>query len=217
MRFCSSCRWPLFGCFSSAGFRLETRGRFSCSPPRTPSGYCGVQPAAPMFAVGLAVTSVLLFHGPGGFGRSFPGFLLGLSFACRFQDAFFGPVLLVAGLASRRFGAAAWMSLGAALTITFQGLVDLYTWGLAPQPVSVCRLVRIRGRRAAVRRRALLVLSPLSRRGARSRSAVWRSGLTALVHGGRRFPVLLAASVFYLVMHNLVVHKDFRLFFRRWC
>jgi hypothetical protein len=173
--------------------------------------YCGVQPAAPMFAAGLAVTSVLLFHGP---GRAWPflsGIVLGLSFACRFQDAFFGPVLLLAGLSSRRFGAAAWMSLGAALTVTFQGLVDLYTWGSFLH--SPFRYVAWNVLEAAAMRYgiepfwfylpflvAVLVLVP----------PFWRSGLTALVHGSRRFPVLLVASFFYLFLHSLVVHKALR-------
>ena len=52
--------------------------------------YSGVQPTGPTFAVGVALTAVFLFHGPGRRWPFLSGLLLGLAFSCRFQDAFFG-------------------------------------------------------------------------------------------------------------------------------
>ncbi len=172
--------------------------------------YSGVQPTGPTFAVGLALTSVFLFHGPGRLWPFVSGIFLGLAFACRFQDAFFGPVLLLAGLLSRRFWAAAAMSLGAALVVTFQGLVDLFTWGAflhSPFRYVAWNVFEAAGRYGQEPLwfylpyvAAVLVLVP----------PFLRSGAEALSRGGRRFPLVLAASTFYLFMHHLVVHKALR-------
>jgi hypothetical protein len=173
--------------------------------------YCGVQPTAPTFAVGLALTSVFLFHGPGRLWPFLSGMFLGLAFCCRFQDAFFGPVLLVAGLVGRRFLAAALMSFGAALVVTFQGLVDLFTWGAFLH--TPFRYVAWNVFEGASRRygeeplwfylpyvAAALVLVP----------PFLRSGADALAKGSRRFPLLFAASAFYFLMHHFVAHKALR-------
>jgi hypothetical protein len=173
--------------------------------------YCGVQPTGPTFAVGLALTSVFLFHGPGRLWPFVSGIFLGLAFCCRFQDAFFGPVLLVAALLGRRFGAAAAMSLGAAIVVTFEGMVDLFTWGAFLH--SPFRYVAWNVFEGAASRYGedppwyylpyivgvLLLVPPFLRSGG---EALWK--------GGRRFPLMLAASGFYLLMHQLVAHKALR-------
>jgi hypothetical protein len=157
------------------------------------------------------VSAVLLFHGPGRRWPLLSGLLLGLSFACRFQDAFFGPVLLGWGLWRRRFAACAWMSAGAAVAVTLQGLVDLYTWGSflhSPFRYLSWNVFEDAARRYGVEPPwfylpflvAVLVLVP----------PFLKSGLSALENGGRRFPLLLAAPAFYLLLHSLVVHKAFR-------
>lgn len=173
--------------------------------------YSGVQPTAPTFAVGLALTSVFLFHGPGRLWPFLSGIFLGLSFCCRFQDAFFGPVLLLAGLVSGRYRAAGLMSCGAALLVAFQGVIDLFTWGSFLH--SPFRYVAWNVFEGAARRygdepfwyylpylaAALVLLPPFL-----------RSGAEALWNGSHRFPLFLAASTFYLLMHHLVAHKAIR-------
>jgi hypothetical protein len=173
--------------------------------------YSGVQPTGPTFAVGLALTSVFLFHGPGRLWPFLSGLLLGLAFACRFQDAFFGPVLLVAGIIQKRWKASLYLSVGALVTVTFQGLVDLFTWGRFLH--SPFRYVAWNVFEGAARRYGdqpvwfylpfivlVLVLVP----------PFLRSGYGALVEGGKRFPVVFAASGFYFLMHQLVARKALR-------
>ncbi|MFQ5931198.1 MAG: hypothetical protein ACE5MM_02200, partial [Nitrospiraceae bacterium] len=91
--------------------------------------YAGVQPTGPTFAVGLSLAAVFLFYGPGPLWPLLSGLLLGLAFSCRFQDALFGPVLLVFGLVEKRWRACVFLSLGVAIMVTMQGLVDVFTWG----------------------------------------------------------------------------------------
>jgi hypothetical protein len=173
--------------------------------------YCGVQPTGPTFAFGLALTSILLFHGPGRIWPFLSGVSLGIAFSCRFQDAFFGPVLLVAALLDRRFGAAARMSLGAALGVTFQGLVDLFTWGSflhSPFRYVAWNVFEDAARRYGVEPlwfylpyvAAVLVFVP----------PFLKSAIDAISRGSRKFPLLAASAAFYLFMHHLVAHKALR-------
>jgi phosphatidylinositol glycan class B len=176
--------------------------------------YSGVQPTGPTFAVGIALTAVFLFHGPGRLWPFVSGLLLGLAFSCRFQDAFFGPVLLGAGLLQRRWRESVFFCLGCTITITMQGLVDLFTWGsFLHSPFRYVAWNVFEGKMQTygvqpwwlygVYVCAVLVLVP----------PFLRSGIRALVEGAQRLPVLFAASAFYISMLNLVVRKDFRFVF----
>jgi hypothetical protein len=173
--------------------------------------YCGVQPTGPTFATGLSLASLFLFEGPGRLWPFLSGLSLGTAFACRFQDAFFGPVLLAAGLLQRRYLASALFSLGAAAAVAAQGFLDLWTWGsfLA----SPFRYVRWNVLEGAASRYGMepfwfylpfvalvLVLIP----------PFLKNGLRALGHGLRAFPMLFAASSFYLFLHSLVARKALR-------
>jgi hypothetical protein len=173
--------------------------------------YSGVQPTGPTFAVGLALTAIFLFHGPGRVWPFVSGILLGLSFACRFQDAFYGPVLLAAGLLQKRWGAALTFAIGAAIAVTFQGLVDLWTWGsFLHSPFRYVSWNVFEGAAKSYGQQpvwyyaaflcGVLILVP----------PFLKSGFGALVEGGRRLPVLAAAAVSYIVLHNLVTRKSFR-------
>jgi hypothetical protein len=176
--------------------------------------YSGVQPTGPTFSVGIALTAVFLFHGPGRLWPFVSGLLLGLAFSCRFQDAFFGPVLLGAGLLQKRWRESVFFCLGCTITITMQGLVDLFTWGTflySPFRYVAWNVFQGQMRGYGVQPWwlyaayvcAVLVLVP----------PFLRSGLRALSEGAQRLPVLFAASAFYIFMLNLVVRKDFRFVF----
>ena len=176
--------------------------------------YSGVQPTGPTFAVGISLTAVFLFHGPGRLWPFVSGLLLGLAFSCRFQDAFFGPVLLGAGLLQRRWRESVFFCLGCTITITMQGLVDLFTWGsFLHSPFRYVAFNVFQGKMKtfgvqpwwlyAAYVCAVLVLVP----------PFLRSGIRALAEGAQRLPVLFAASAFYVFMLNLVVRKDFRFVF----
>jgi phosphatidylinositol glycan class B len=176
--------------------------------------YCGVQPTGPTFAVGLSLTAVFLSHGR---GRGWPllaGLLLGLAFACRFQDAFFGPVLLGAYLVRKQWQEAVYFCCGCAVAITMQGVVDLMTWGgFLHSPFRYVHWNVFLGKMAtfgvqpwwlyiAYLCGVLLLVPPFL-----------RSGWGTLVEGTRRLPVLFMASAFYIFLLSLVVRKDFRFVF----
>ncbi len=173
--------------------------------------YSGVQPTGPTFAVGLALTSVFLFHGPGRLWPFTSGLLLGLSFACRFQDAFYGPVLLLVGLVQKRWGDSLSFAAGAAITVTLQGLVDLWTWGsFLHSPFRYVSWNIFEGAAESYGQQpvwyyaaflcGVLVLIP----------PFLRSGFGALVEGRRRLPVLVSTAAVYILLHNLVTRKSFR-------
>jgi len=101
--------------------------------------------------------------------------------------------------------------LGCTVTITMQGLVDLFTWGsFLHSPFRYVAWNVFQGKMKtfgvqpwwlyAAYVCAVLVLVP----------PFLRSGIRALAEGAQRLPVLFAASAFYIFMLNLVVHKDFR-------
>ncbi len=173
--------------------------------------YAGVQPTGPTFAVGLSLAAVFLFYGPAPLWPLFSGLLLGLAFSCRFQDALFGPVLLVFGLLEKRWRACVFLSLGVAVMVTMQGLVDVFTWGgFLHSPFQYLDYNFFQGRASqfgvqpvwlyvAYLCGALILVPPFL-----------RSGFRALVKGSRRLPLVFAAAVFYIFVHNLVARKQFR-------
>ncbi len=173
--------------------------------------YSGIQPTGPTFAVGLSLSAVFLFHGPGRLWPFLSGLLLGLAFACRFQDAFFGPILLVAGLLQRRWHACLSLGLGAAITVFAQGTVDWLTWGtFLHSPFRYVAWNVFEGQAQSYGAQPVwlyaafvclvLVLIP----------PFLGSGFRAVAEGSRKLPVLVAASFFYILLHNLIERKAFR-------
>jgi hypothetical protein len=173
--------------------------------------YTAVQPTGLAFAAGLSLTAIFLFHGPCPLWPLLSGLLLGLAFSCRFQDAFFGPVLLVFGLVEKRWRACVCLCLGVGITVTVQGLVDVFTWGSflhSPFRYVAWNFFEGHASRFSVEPVWLylahvcgvLILVP----------PFVRSAWGALVKGGRRLPVVLTASVFYIFMHSLVGRKQLR-------
>ena len=173
--------------------------------------YSGVQPTGPTFAVGLSLAAIFLFHGPGSLWPFLSGLLLGLAFACRFQDAFFGPVLLAAGLLQKRWRACLFLALGSAITVTGQGIVDFVTWGKflhSPFRYVAWNVFEGQAQRygdqpvwlyAAFICLVLVLISPFL-----------RSGFRALWEGSGKLPLLAAASLVYIFLHNVMARKNFR-------
>ncbi|HXV60973.1 MAG TPA: hypothetical protein VEK15_09795, partial [Vicinamibacteria bacterium] len=173
--------------------------------------YASVQPTGPTFATGLSLAAILLFEGPGRLSPFISGLLLGGAFCCRFQDAFFFPVLLAAGLLLRRYKASALMATGAAIVVTIQGLVDLWTWGsFLASPFRYVRWNVFEGAARRYGEEPLWFYLPLLALVLVLLPPFVRSGLRALAVGIRTFPLLFAASSFYLFLHSLVARKAFR-------
>jgi hypothetical protein len=173
--------------------------------------YSSVQPTGPTFAVGLGLTAVFLFEGPGRLWPLVSGVVLGLAFCCRFQDAFLGPALLAAGLIERRWLASAIFAAGAAIMVTFQGFVDLATWGsFFHSPLRYVAWNVFEGAAARYGQQhfwyylpfilLVLVLIP----------PFLKSGFEAIATGSRRFPLFVGASALYLLLHSLVARKALR-------
>jgi len=173
--------------------------------------YSGVQPTGPTFAVGVSLTAIILFLGPGSLWPFLSGLLLGVAFACRFQDAFFGPVLLGAGLLAKRWRACSMLALGSAITVTGQGIVDWLTWGsFLHSPFRYVAWNVFEGQAQRYGSEAVwlyaafvclvLVLVP----------PFLRSGLRALWEGSHKLPLLAVASLFYIALHNVMARKNFR-------
>ena len=173
--------------------------------------YCAVQPTGPTFAVGLSLAAIFLFQGPGSLWPFLSGLLLGLAFACRFQDAFFGPVLLAAGLIQRRWRACGFLALGSAITVLGQGIVDLLTWGSflhSPFRYVAWNVFEGQAQRygqqpfwfyAAFVALVLVLIPPFL-----------RSGFRALSEGSGRLPLLAVAAFTYILLHNVMARKDIR-------
>ena len=176
--------------------------------------YNGVQPNGTAFAVGLSLAAVFLFHAPGFWRPFFAGALLGGAFSCRFQDAFFGPVLFAGGALKGRWKEVLGLCIGSAVTVTIQGLVDLSTYGaFLCSPFNYVKVNFLEGVSAqwrtepfwyylAIVAAALLVCPPFLR-------VAWEATKT----GARTFPLPLACAAFYFLMHTLVARKAFRFVF----
>lgn len=87
-----------------------------------------VQPSGPSFAAALAVAAVLAAQGPG-WWPAVGGLCLGFAFCGRFQDALYGPGVVLALGWQRRWGAAAGFTLACLPGIVTQGLSDLVMGG----------------------------------------------------------------------------------------
>lgn len=172
--------------------------------------YAGVQPTGITFAVGLSLTAIFLFHGTRPIWPALSGLLVGLAFACRFQDGIFGVVLFAAGLLQRRWRDTAWLCAGAVVGVAIQGVIDLLTWGtFLHSPLAYLRINFVAGEAFVAGDSpwmylygglAMAVLVP----------PFLRSGFRALAAGTREFPILLAASLVYLGVHFAIPRHRFR-------
>ena len=169
--------------------------------------YSGVQPSGLTFAVGLTVAAVLCFDGPG-LWPLWSGVLLGLGFACRFQDALLGPVLFVAGLVQRRSRASILLTAGALFPVLGQGLLDVATWGsFLHSAFAYVRTNVIEGKSAEFGTSSVLeyfvalavVFVPFVPEAWR----VFRAGARAL-------PVATVCAVAYIALHALIARKQAR-------
>ncbi|HHI79423.1 MAG TPA: hypothetical protein ENK02_05545 [Planctomycetes bacterium] len=172
---------------------------------------CGSQPNGPNFASCLAVASVLFFYGPGRLWPLVSGLCLGLAFCGRPQDALLGPVLFVAGLLSRRKGAALLFALGTVPGILLQGITDLYAWGhFLHSPFAYVKFNLFDGRNTGWGREPLwyypaVVLGML----------VWvppffKLTFRQLREGSRHLSLVLVAAIAYLAVHSIPAHKAAR-------
>jgi hypothetical protein len=130
-------------------------------------------------------------------------------------------VLLAAGLYRKRWRACLLLCTGCAAALMNQGLVDLYTHGtFFKSPLRYLTVNLLEGEAFeypqpiwyyfAIVAGLCLLVPPfilLPRKGAWFRG----SGFRALRDGTRMFPVLMAAALFYLVVHSLIPRKTFRL------
>jgi hypothetical protein len=172
--------------------------------------FAGVRPGGPAFAAGLSVAAVLFFEGP----KLWPllsGALLGLAFACRFQDAVFGPVLFLAAVFTKRYSALLWLCVGAAALILVQGIVDYETYGsFLRSPFAYYDYNILQGKAAEAGSEpfyyyivvvvgALIAVPPFLQ-------VTWR----VLSAGARVMPVVLAAALVYLIMHSAPDRKAVR-------
>ena len=170
--------------------------------------FAGVRMNAPGCAAGFALAAIFLFQGP----RLWPllaGLCLGIAFTFRFQDAFFGPVLFLAGVATKRYRAIWLLSLGAAFVVVAQGLLDFHLYGrFLHSAFAYVEFNVFEGRNGDWGREPwwyyiaapfvlLLAVPPFL-------GAVWRE----LWAGTKAFPVLMAACVVYLFLHSAPEHKS---------
>lgn len=172
--------------------------------------YTGVQPNGPMWAAQASVAAVLCAHGPAARHAALAGVLLGLGVAGRMQDLAFVPAIGAWLVWRRRWsGLLAFSGAGLAMLVA-QGLVDLCTWGTFLQSmVEYLRANVSEGRAADFGRApawqylpavaAVLAFVPFVPSASR-----------AVVDGAKRYPLIAAAAVVYLVAHSLLDRKAVR-------
>ncbi len=183
---------------------------FACNPILV---YCGLQPTGLTFACVVSLTAILVFHGPGKGWPFLAGLLIGLAFACRFQDALFGIALFVAGFVTQRPRASLWLAVGALIAVAGQGAVDVVTWGeFLHSPIHYLR-TNIVGGEANQGTKPLWFFAAIA-----AVTCMWvppflKSGLRAWKTGAALLPVPLGAALFYLLVHSLVPRKSLRFVF----
>ncbi len=172
--------------------------------------YSGVHPNSPAVAAGLSVAAVLFFHGP----RFYPllaGICCGLAFCGRFQDAFFGPILVVGGLFQKRPRASLLFCVGTIGPILLQGFHDQAIHGtFLYSPFRYVEFNMLEGKNAdwgsepiyyylGLAAGVLFFLPPFMR-------STWRH----LMVGIKAMPLVFGAAVCYLVLHTIPAHKAAR-------
>jgi len=171
----------------------------------------GVQASGPALGATLAVAAVLAFHGP----RWYPalgGLLLGLAFCCRYQEALFGPAVVLIGMWQRRWAAVLWFSLLCLPGIALQGLVDIKMGGeFISSPWTYLQVNVTQGIASLFKTRpwywyfaiglvpAFLCVPPWL-------GVAWRR----LRAGTVILPAALAAGMLHLVMHSFIARKAIR-------
>ena len=169
--------------------------------------FAGVHANGPYCAAGLSIAAICLFQGP----RLWPllaGILLGIAFTMRFQDAFFGPVLFLAGVWTKRYRAIWLLCLGSALVVVWQGALDAQLFGrFLHSAIGYVEYNVLDGQSANWGSEPwwfyapwvlglLLCVPPLM-------GVVWNH----MRAGSRVFPVLLAAALVYFFLHSAPERK----------
>jgi hypothetical protein len=176
--------------------------------------FSGVQPNGTAVAVILSLTAIFLFHGPGFWWPLVGGLALGLAFACRFQDAFFGPVLFIGGLWHKRWKEAAGLAVGSAITVTLQGFVDYYTYGVfLVSPFRYVELNVFQGAAAKFGQKPFWYYLPLLAALTFFIPPFFRVVRDAIRTGAREFPLPFFCAALYLLLHSVVARKAVRFIF----
>lgn len=176
--------------------------------------FSGVQPNGTAVAVTFSLTAIFLFHGPGFWWPFGAGLALGLAFACRFQDAFFGPVLFIGGLWLKRWRESAGLAMGAAVTVTLQGIVDYYTYGVfLVSPFRYVELNVFQGAAAKFGQKPVWYYLPLLVVLTFFIPPFIRLVRDAVRAGAKEFPLPFFCAVLYLLLHSLVARKAARFIF----
>ena len=176
--------------------------------------FSGVQPNGTAVAVVFSLTAIFLFHGPGFWWPMGAGLALGLAFACRFQDAFFGPVLFAGGLYMKRWRESAGLAAGSAVTVTVQGIVDYYTYGaFLVSPFNYVDLNLFQGTAAKFGQGPFWYYLPLLAALTVFIPPFLRVVRDAVISGAREFPLPFFCAALYLLMHSVVSRKAVRFIF----
>jgi hypothetical protein len=171
----------------------------------------GVQPSGPALGATLAIAAVLAFHGPRWF-PAFGGLLLGLAFCCRYQEALFGPAVVLVGICQRRWASVLWFSLLCLPGIALQGFVDMSQGGeFLASPWAYFQANVTDGGASQWQTRpwhwyfavgllpAVLLVPPWL-------GVAWRRLCTGAVF----LPAALVASVLHLTAHSFIARKAIR-------
>jgi hypothetical protein len=176
--------------------------------------FSGVQPNGTAVAVGLSLTAIFLFHGPGFWWPLCAGISLGFAFACRFQDAFFGPVLFLGGLWLKRYRESMGLAVGAAVTVVVQGLVDYYTYGeFLSSPFRYVDLNVFQDTAAKFGQKPFWYYFKFLALLTICIPPFLRSVKNAVKFGAWEFPLPFACATAYLLLHSVVARKAVRFVF----
>jgi hypothetical protein len=176
-----------------------------------PMVYVGVQPNGPAFAGMLSLAAGLLAMSRHRTHCLCAGLLVGVAFACRFQDALFGFGIAVVQIALRQWRALAWFLIGAGAMVAVQGFVDLVTWGgFLHSPLAYLEFNVMSGASARFGVEPPWFYLPFVVGGLLLWPPFLRRSIAALADGARGLPHLFVAAAIYLVIHSLIGRKAAR-------
>lgn len=172
--------------------------------------YTGVQPNGPMWAAQLSVCAVLCAHGPRAVHAWTAGLALGFAFSARFQDVLFAPLLFAYFLQQRRPAMALWFAVAFFLVVIAQGLLDWWTWGgFLHSVVEYVRANVGEGVAAKFADASAWLYIPAVIAVAALLPFV-RPAATSLWEGARRYPLLAAAALVYVLAHGMLERRAVR-------
>ncbi len=172
--------------------------------------YSGVQPNGPMWAAQFAVSGVLCACGPRNLHAWLAGLLLGIAFTGRFQDALFAPLLFAYFALQRRPAAALGFGAAFGLVVLAQGLLDLWTWGsFLHSPIEYVRANVFEGVANTFAKDSAWLYVPAVAVVTAFLPFV-RSAWASVCEGARRYPMLTAAAVLYVIAHGMLERRAVR-------